>query len=523
MTSILYAPATLRLDDANLEIAQSASAVFVVTDKHPAGFLLTTCPAFRNMDDRYTVRAALAKNVNCDEVTWHSAEFVVSRCLDSLSRFLVPLSGAYDLNPCENDSMMVYATVLRFADTRVGLGASLRRVEIVDDATALRNRRIYAESSPFSLVNSALFHGYLTTGTIAYVRGTKNAKYATVIMSDMRYLDGMEGGIVFLDEAPSPPPSSLEQYWPTATATTTATKGRVHGRTIGLVVGMLHKMTGEGTMTIVAPWPEIFVALQDHMLQPSFDLQPAETSLTTDTPAAAPHAAATFEGVVLIVVRLRGGQRMWGSGILLDANTIVTNQHVVGKDWLSVTAWLSHTSEIALRYRGAPMDGLDLAFLEPMNGPIDTAKFRPAALASSLPPQGTAVRSVGYGLFYPQSLDEDFRPLSSTGILARVFSMPVVDGDDAAAPALVVSSAGCWNGSSGGAVLDERTGKVVGVMMSNGKDQISGEVLPDMSFVIPANLVRRALVLLRDGRSVSCTPQSRKLWKLRETYKVTLL
>jgi hypothetical protein len=328
----------------------------------------------------------------------------------------------------------------------------------------------------------------------------------------MRYLDGMEGGIVYLDEAHAGD-SSLEKYWPQ----TQNTKSLSLPRSIGLVVGMLHKMNGEGTMTVVAPWPEVFVALQDYMLQPTFGLGPVETALSTDTPSTSVNH---FDGVVMVVVRMKGGQRMWGSGIFLDSTTIVTNKHVVGDDWISISAWFTHECVVKLRYLGAPMEGLDAAFLE-LVIPVDTELFKPAVLATALPAQGTAARSVGYGLFFPKTLDADFRPLHSAGIIAKVFSMPITVGGPTQ-PALIVSSAGCWNGSSGGAVFDERTGKVIGMMMSNGKDQFSGEVLPDMSFVIPASIVMQAWDLVKKRQVIACTSQAVKLWKLRETYTVTL-
>ncbi|ANB15797.1 hypothetical protein AWJ20_3441 [Sugiyamaella lignohabitans] len=384
---------------------------------------------------------------------------------------------------------------------------------------------IQIESAPFALVNPALFVSYLSKGLIGYVataKGVGGIPHPVVALSDVNFLEGMEGGVVFLDRN-----NSLDS-------------GK---KILGMVLGSLKKNSGEGKMTMIVPWDLIASALGDlvkgiqEFVSPNFaDLNEqnlnelhapilslkTSPTISSDISAAAPGSCSKgetlFSGVAAIVVTL-GKLRMWGSGVLIDPVTIVTNLHVLGVNPKTITAWFSNSESVDVKVVGAPIDGVDMVFLR-MEKPT---AHRPLVISTDTPRGGDIVESIGYGIYYPHSMGGTFQPIRSRGIICRVLHMPLNNeypsNVSKSVPAMIVSSAGCWNGSSGGAVIDSKSGHLIGIMASNGRSHRSGEIISDMAFVIPSNIINYGWSLLKASKTVQASSRVQQLWKLQPTHR----
>lgn len=343
------------------------------------------------------------------------------------------------------------------------------------------------KSSPFALVNPALFVNYHSTGNVSYV--TKN-----FILSDIRYLDGMDGAPIFSDSSQD---------------------------CVGLVAGSLKKNSGEGDLTVVVPW----YIIQEYL--------PASLKCraVSETEFFLPWLV--FNGVIMIEVLYGAGRKGWGSGILIDDTTIVSNRHLLGDNYKSVVAWASESKSIPLQSLGSPLEGFDLLYFK-LSTPIP--KSRPVSFYNSDYKVGQKVRSLGYGLIYPHRTGNlPFQPLSSQGFISKTISMDlyrqldlatlssVAGEENIEAPVMVISSASCWNGSSGGALFDSETGDLVGMMTSNGRVNETGEVIVNMAFSIPGSILKYGWDLIKKGETRQVSNRIEKLWKLEETHASRLV
>lgn len=356
------------------------------------------------------------------------------------------------------------------------------------------------QSSPFALVNPAIFLNYLSKGNISYIANGDSPDSIDFVLSDLRYLDGMEGGIAFVPGASGTP------------------------QCIGLVGGSLKKLSGEGDLTVVVPWSRILPILATRVKN-----VPPLFKKTKTIDFFYPWLA--FNGVVMIEVNYSGLRKGWGSGILLDDKTIVSNLHLLGKEFKTATAWVSETEYYNLRVLGSPLEGLDMVFFG-LSKPIPSRTAQPVSLYKGDYSIGQAVRSLGYGLIYPRGTgDLPFQPLISNGSISRVVPMNLFRNIDLTTgsvdvnskslpdmPALIVASANCWNGSSGGALFDASSGQVVSMMTSNGRVNGTGEVIPQMAFSIPSVIIEFAWQLLKEGKVMKVSQRLISLWQLDETH-----
>lgn len=359
-------------------------------------------------------------------------------------------------------------------------------------------------SSPFALVNPALFLDYLSTGNISYISTSKKDKSKIIfLLSDLRYLDGMDGGPVFLSE-----PTSLTN------------------QCVGLVGGSLKKNTGEGDLTVIVPWSILF----QHLIK---RVKSAPAPLKKKAVSDLVFPWLMFNGVLMIEVYYPNLRKGWGSGILLDDTTVVSNMHLIGDNCKRATAWISENENVELEILGNPLDGLDIVFLR-LSKPFSKNKANPVTLYQGSYNVGQAVRSLGYGLIYPHRTGNmPFQPLSSNGTISRAISMDLLEQVDINTKSvdvdqpptsknettvLLVSSAGCWNGSSGGALFDAKTGHVISMMTSNGRVNDTGEVIPQMAFSLPSSIIRYGWDLLRKGQKRSVSQRVTALWQLEETH-----
>lgn len=459
-------------------------------------------------------------------VDWYQLTFLDSAPLISINKALYPFtSTGYTLIPKigkTSDRNDIYVSVFRpphdliakidNATTQEWHNIDFPHESEVAQANRVTPDLISVRSSPFALVNPALFVDYFSTGNLSYV--SSNDRNLTFLLSDLKFLDGMDGGPVFITDRTQP-------------------AAKTH-RCIGLVAGSLKKKSKEGDLTVIVPWNQVVSHLKS-----SYNL-PRSLSLAKSTTTSVAHDMflpwLTFNGVIMIEVYYSTFRKGWGSGILLDESTIVTNMHLLGDDYRTATAWISEQESIPLENLGNPLEGLDMVFFR-LTKPISSRrKANPVTLYKGEYKVGQRVRSLGYGLIYPhQTGNLPFQPLTAHGVVSKCLSMDlyrqldqstmsvVVDEETNEVPVLLVSTAGCWNGSSGGALFDLETGHVISMMTSNGRVNDTGEVIPQLAFSLPSNILEYALTLVRKGIHKKVSNRVTQLWQLDETHVSSLV
>lgn len=485
----IYTPATLRLEAH--KYTKLISGVYI-TDGQTKEYVISLCGDFlKSRTPESLLSVAVSSSVSNASIIWEDVEVSSQINLPGVAAFLKPLQSDFDVVPDATQVLTVFTFSASAIERRK---ANAREFACITDCSVLDHRRVRIQSSPFSDVNAALFMGYVTEGVVSYVGSEEiNGKQvAHTVLVDSRYLDGMEGGIVCTEVA-----------------------GRRLGPSLGLVAGRLQKRNGEGSLTLVIPWSEIIPAVHQagNVVSDVFkSLQDAAAA--GDGPRPFGEVSRNrYSGVVVVQSRIKGGRKVWGSGVIVGPDLVVTNKHVV-KDYLGIEIWLEKYTRRHVMAVSEPLEGVDLVFLRlTKNLP---GKYKPVPLSLTAKP-GSQVYSVGYGLFYPQKLGPALQPLYSQGVIANEGKAQLLAGKDEHGSSMLVSTAACWNGSSGGALFNEEH-QLVGIMASNARDESTGKIMQDMSFVIPSAVIQKALDLFNSAGKDTSSAQFQDLWKLKPTH-----
>lgn len=302
-------------------------------------------------------------------------------------------------------------------------------------------RTLRFSSFPFNFTNPFMFADFHTTGSVGM-------RIDGDCLSDSRYMENMSGAVVYQEE-----------------------------NCVGLLLGNLRKLNGDGDLIVVGSIERLVA----HFAFLRQSLKQSRLLAVTSTP----HQ----NGVFPIELTKNGSRFAWGSCVLLNDKTLVTNLHVV-RPYMEGSAGcriLLQNGELELSdvdHSFAPHQELDLAFIElgksPMLKPVRTTKQLEV---------GDEVCTVGYGLV----LNGQFpQPLRSTGTISCVVDLVAFDKT---IPCVAVVSSLCWNGSSGGALLNKE-GSVIGLICSNAQvfvPSVGGEVKTEKNtqfcLCIPMELV----------------------------------
>lgn len=474
----LYIPVCIRLSD--LDRVSGIHVVKIVESFVSESFCLTVCHLPLPLP-----RILVAAPQLHHDIVWHDALVAASAPVflpsDPLYLYLCDaLAHGFNLFPLD-----------------AGAGASLHQIQVVklqcgglyNSETAwafspleLGSTAVPApltiRSTPFSFSVPVAFADFLSSGHINCVlRDSAISGY----LSDVKYLENMAGGIA-----------------------------NSEGRSIGLVIGNLRKKNGDGDLVVVCLlrqlWHRLRASNKDTPLPPlqTHVITTIDSLSTVSVPAPSSFSdltgasPSTTPGPVLpVTISLNAGDS-WGSCVLVDENTIVTNQHVL-QPWLDSqngvcsillpdrTLTLGRDDEVVI-----PYNNLDLAFvrISPQNQAFLT-HVKTATINREDIAKGDVVRTVGYGLFLNK---EHLEPLTSEGIVsAIVHARPFSNADKM--PCMIVASGLCWNGSSGGGLFDTN-GNLAGILCSNAQvfvpsvgDDKKTEKIPQFALCIPTELV----------------------------------
>ncbi|CAN3369821.1 hypothetical protein DICA3_F28238 [Diutina catenulata] len=448
-----------------------------------------------------STRQQIAKSVN-----WFPAVVVervpLKRDFRLFSYLQFFKNSGFLLNPadtlCDNyDAVSVivvktHQAMPAFSRTQVQFGTP-----VVGDAYTMH-------SFPFNYTNSLLFGDFVSRGTINYVLQQKNPSAGgppippTGYFVDSKYLENTIGAPINAtvnDDAA--PEDSVVSY--------------------GLVLGSFCKANGDGELGFVISWHSLLSLIARGKTPLGLPAGPA--------PTVNPGPPSAVEMSIMAMV-VDDGTARWGSCVHYMPGVLATNQHVIanyvsgGKATVLGTDFsfeLGHEDQVV-----TPHAEIDLSFVMLSQKNRSIIAKQASIKHGHAVEKGDEVYSVGYGLF----LDTDnIRPVVSWGCVKGVLA---VDG----LPSIMVTSASCWNGSSGGGLFTAGTNSFVGLISSNAEvnapvwaETPTGinrkllaeqkvEKLPQFSLVIPAALVAHCWRAVVGNKQVKISQDTVDLWKL---------
>lgn len=348
---------------------------------------------------------------------------------------------------------------------------------------------IVVRSCPFSDTNLTIFADFKSHGTISQIIGNSEADEG--YLSDLKFLDNMAGGVA------------------------TSSDGAV----LGLVLGNLRKLNGDGDLTVILPWATIASNL-NLMCKPIM-LPPDAKTLSN------------ISCVFPIILEQNKERISWGSTVLINKTTFVTNLHVVdpflqNKDFrCRILVEKNNYIEIKRSNIKVPFGNLDLVFIILPEHQKDSLSLLPADVGTSL--YKGKVYSVGYGLFYNEQIR---RPLISKGQISTM-KLTRALRTGSVIPTMTIATSSCWNGSSGGGLFNSKD-KLVGIICSNAQVFVpsaenntssrtrtskQSEKVPSFCLSIPIELVMACYDLIIHQKKGYLLKPAIDLWNLEQNVK----
>lgn len=354
---------------------------------------------------------------------------------------------------------------------------------------------IVVRSSPFNFTNASIFSDFASTGNINYVLKNGNGCYG--YLSDIKYLENMSGAMV-----------------------TTR-----NNKSVGLLLGNLRKLNGDGDLLIIVPWERLLALVPNLKAEFSCELSKAWSLQVQET---SKHQK-IFDSVLPIVLFKGENSLSWGSCVLLNLHTLVTNFHVIKPfcDSEDIHCQVITRDSTVVKFGKddeviVPFENLDLAFIslsDENQALLATIKPTLMAFANTLQ-VGDVVYSSGYGLIFNRDY---LNPLKSSGhVSSKVYQRPFESSPKI--PCMLIASSSCWNGSSGGGLFNER-GCLVGLICSNaqvfvpsvnGRISSKTEKVPLFCLCIPLELILECyrVKVVERQQDVRLYYKVEKTWKL---------
>lgn len=494
----LYTPASVRLvPPTELWNAQSLSAIYLARVENGAvttDMCLTVCHVPRSDLARHKVYVLALHLSSGDGVAWQVATVADAVPLfadDPLLAYVKhALSAGFNYIPCDTlvGNPVEAVCLVRLLCRLLYSSATAAHFEPFCVGRTDAPSGLVVRSHPFSFTSPKLFADFRLAGSTAMVLRDGSAVCGYV--SDVKYLENMAGAPVF--------------------STT--------GTSLGLVAGNLRKLNGDGDLVLVVPWERLLPLVLDAPPATSLEIVVSGPSVPS--------------GVLPLVLSRGTAPCSWGSCVLLNRHTLVTNQHVV-KPYLDsddvlclVLARGVHVPLLREDIVVVPFEGLDLAFVSLSEenqlrlAGVEPVKF---TFSSKISP-AELVYTAGYGLLLNQ---DNIVPLMSQGhVSTKVNCQPFEFSRNI--PCLIISSSSCWNGSSGGGVFDSR-GNFFGLICSNAQvfvPSVTGEApdktekIPQFCLSIPLELILECyrVKIVEKSDSVVLSEKVEKTWRL-EAYE----
>ncbi|XP_063163565.1 peroxisomal leader peptide-processing protease [Candoia aspera] len=323
---------------------------------------------------------------------------------------------------------------------------------------------VFTCGSPFGSFCPDIFMNTLSKGIVSNMAGAGNA----LILIDARCLPGTEGGAVFVMSGIGP-------------------------HLVGIIVAPLcWKSTEWVGLTLVCAIDSILESAGKILSGPHGFLKPwlLPMELVTRSHGMMVVRNGLDRQLLDAVVLVECGPT-WGSGVMMNSRLLLTCRHVV-----------SGASKVCVRFLTSPnKDSVvkgKVVFATKDSSPYDVAlveleeslsAFLEPVLASTFHP-GEDVSIVGFGVF-----GQACGPSVTSGILSAVIT---VEGK----PVMLQATSAVHSGSSGGALFGTHSGKLLGIVASNTRDNSIRVTYPHLNFSIPITVLQSAILEYIHKRSL---------------------
>ncbi|XP_063291395.1 peroxisomal leader peptide-processing protease [Pelobates fuscus] len=336
------------------------------------------------------------------------------------------------------------------------LTISCPKISIMDAKKLQKGSSVFACGSPFGSFYPDIFLNTISKGVLSNIAGDRNV----VLLTDARCLPGSEGGGIFSVD------DGVLQL-------------------VGIVVAPLCWKTNEWVgLTLACAISHILENLMKAFAMSGMNVKNQLTQLmpTESCVTELERPLQPIEQLLSSVVLVDSGQ-VWGSGVLLNSNIVLTCRHVLrGASKVSVKI-RPPTSE---KYRAITGKVL---FASSESSPYDIAVVKleevfhgiPNPVLSSHYNVGEDVCVVGYGAF-----GENCGPSVTSGILSAVICTEE-------SPVMLQTTCAVHGGSSGGPLFATQSGELLGIVASNTRDNSTGATYPHLNFSIPLTVLQAAL------------------------------
>ena len=400
-------------------------------------------------------------------------------------------------------------------------------------ASPKRGDPVFVVGTPFGCECPVVFYNSVSKGIVSNLAGPNSE----VIITDARCIPGCEGCTMYLNSTQSL--SSIEngkRPYGIILAPFCWRNGEWIGITVACSLDYLLDNLGKLLATKFAVMPKKLAGLsrdcipQENMCYDVAEMEKKDmNSSTLRSSASSLKAHDTIHAALDGVVRVQCGST-WGSGIVLDADEglIATCSHVISgyqshnRATPSLVTCISssgiyHNAQILYATEeGFPLDFAVLT-IQPTTllRSFKSRKMAGIPQSSSVPlyRKGEGVYVIGFPLL---ASHQNTKPSIVSGVISNI-----AYADDH--PVLLQSSAAVHCGASGGALVSMVTGELLGMVTSNTKDVNMASAFPHVNFSIPADLLHKLVVAIKNGRSVGedlktlVSDSAASIWKLHST------
>ncbi|EGW30372.1 uncharacterized protein SPAPADRAFT_157314 [Spathaspora passalidarum NRRL Y-27907] len=476
-----YIPISIRCIRDNSE--QAMSGVHIIIKSEPNNTIIDDFILTINHIDDVSDYTLLVNHVHEDIVYWYKCVIISETKVDT-DPFSYFLNHGFNLFPRDQlgssqitilklvlasrhdyFNEVVHAKMLPFTLGQVGVGDHVKIV-----------------SSPFNFTNSLIFNQFVSVGNINY-------KLDKFFLTDVKYLENMNGGVV-------------------------ATKSN---QSLGLIFGNLRKLNGDGDLTVIIPWKYVFTLIKHFLPPPQSVRRAANPKLNPK-----PKLSSAITSVIPLIIISSKGVSSWATCIYYNYQTLVTNRHVIEpflNDGTCQIIFNDHAIQLTRKNLViVPHEDIDLAFIFVNTRYLDDYTIVDPKFDLDV---GEVVHTLSYGLFFNPNY---IHPIQSEGIVNCVYELPVKEDSDLHVNSVIISSASSWNGSSGGGLFNN-TGEFLGLICSNA--QVKQPVLPDscdmteklpkFSFILPVDIIEYFYneIITHGITTVDISDKISDIWKLK--------
>ncbi|XP_028585414.2 peroxisomal leader peptide-processing protease isoform X1 [Podarcis muralis] len=363
--------------------------------------------------------------------------------------------------PEDEAHILPWFALLRILD---GDSHGVGGVSCVAAETLRKGDPVFACGSPFGSFCPDIFMNTLSKGIVSNTSGENNA----LILTDARCLPGTEGGGVYA-----------------------LSETGLH--LVGIIVAPLCWKSSEWVgLTLVCAVNSILHCIRSALSGPHRALKtwlnPLELVAKSHGKMVArdgPH-----QQMLAAVVLVERGLT-WGSGVIVNSRLVLTCRHVAnGASSVCVRLQPSHGKSSVAKgkvvFATKDSSPYDVALVE-LDDDLPTSTE--PVLASEFY-KGEDVSIVGFGVF-----GQACGPSVTSGILSAVITV----GDE---PVMLQATCAVHGGSSGGALFSTHSGKLLGIVASNTRDNSIGVTYPHLNFSIPITVLQPALLEYLHSRSL---------------------